>query len=116
MQTIHLKRGSRSGDIRTHAKCNIPAICTAVNEIKYDQKNYHIEYQYREQTQTPGKWNSSHKSHQKWRITDWCQTSTHIGNQENEKDHNMTLISSPGIHLNHRTHQKHTCTSCTDTA
>ncbi len=84
--------------------------------IKYSQKNYHIKYQYREQTQAPEKRYTSHKSHQKWRITDWCQTSTHIGNQEDKEDHNMTLISSPGIHLNHRPYQKHAGTGCTDTA
>ena len=47
------------------------------------------------QLQAPEKRNTTHESHQKRRISDRCQTSSHIRDQEDKEDHDMTLSLSP---------------------
>ena len=44
--------------------------------------------------QTPEKRNATHKAHQKRRISDWCQTSSHIGNHKDEEYHDNPAFES----------------------
>ena len=48
-----------------------------------------------EQFHAPEKWNSTHESHQKRRISNRRQTSSHVRDQEDKEDHDVTLSFSP---------------------
>src|SRR5699024_8427773 len=86
---------------------DIPAVISLVKMIEYEEKNHHVENQYREKMKAPEERNASHKSHQKRRIPNGGETSAHIGHHKYEKDHDMAFSSSPGIHLDHRTDHQH---------
>ena len=66
--------------------------------------------------QAPKERNPTHKSHQQWRITNRSQTTADVGDQENEKHHDVASVFSPGIHFDHRTHHQHTGAGSSDTA
>ena len=66
--------------------------------------------------QTPEERYSSHKSHKERRITDWCQTSTHIRYHKDKEYHDMAFSLPPGIHLDYRSYHQHTGTGRSDTA
>lgn len=66
--------------------------------------------------QTPEKRYSPHKSHEKRRISDRCQTSSHVGDHKDKEYHDMAFSLPPGIHLDYRSYHQHTGTGRSDTA
>ena len=116
MKTLDLKLGTRFADIRFTSLCDILLVRAHIQMIEHKQKDQHIKDKYRKKMKAPEKRNSSHEAHQKRRITDRCQAATHVGYHKDEKDHDMTLSLSPGIHFDHRTDHQHAGSGSSDTA
>ena len=116
MKSVNMEFCTRLADIRFTALCDILAVCKFVYMIEHKQHDHHVKEQYREQMQAPEERNTSHKAHQKRRISDRSQAAAHVGYHEDKEYHDMAFSFSPGIHLDHWTDHQHTGTCCSDTA
>lgn len=82
--------------------------------IENEQKNDGIRHHDREEAETPRERNALHESHQKRRVADRGETSSDVGNQEDEEDHDMMPAGAPGVHLDDRTDHQHAGSGCAD--
>lgn len=64
----------------------------------------------------PRERNAALEAHEQGRITEGCQAATYVGDEENEKHHEVYFIFAPGIGPDEGTDHQHSSPGRTDPA
>ena len=108
--------GAGAADVGPEALRHIPQIVYRVKPPEDHQQHSDGAQKYREQAEAPEEGDATHKAHEKRRIPQGRQAAADVGDQKDEKDHDMALSPSPGVHLQHRPDHQHGGTGGADHA
>ncbi len=89
MQSLDFQGGLRCVEVRAISLFDVFPVRFSVNSVENEQQNNRVYHHDREQAEAPQERHALHEPHQQRRIADWGQASSKVGDQEDEKDHDV---------------------------